>query len=209
MRIRLLTGLFAAAVIGACSDQPRTPTQPETFSAPITVSPVKPEDTPENHRTHLKGDEEVLAVAPGAPHPSDSQAQGQAIFQVNEGGASVDYKLIASNIENITQAHIHCAPAGVNGPIVMWLFPNPSSTTALPGGGGRHDGVLAEGTFDNSNVRPTTAPACPGGIATLADLLDRIRTGNAYVNVHTNDDVAPPNTGPGDFPGGEVRGQIR
>ncbi len=201
------TVLFAAVVIGACSDQPRTPTQPETLSAPLTVN--APDGTRENHRTHLKGDEEVLAVAPGAPHPSDSQAQGQAIFQINEDGTTVDYKLIASNIENITQAHIHCGPAGVNGPIVMWLFPNPSSTTALPGGGGRHDGVLAEGAFDNSHVRPTTNAACPGGIATLADLLDRIRAGNAYVNVHTSDGVAPTNTGPGDFPGGEVRGQIR
>jgi hypothetical protein len=27
--------------------------------------------------------------------------------------------------------------------------------------------------------------------------------------VHTNDGVAPPDTGPGDFPGGEIRGQIR
>jgi hypothetical protein len=27
--------------------------------------------------------------------------------------------------------------------------------------------------------------------------------------VHTNDGVPPPNTGPGDFPGGEIRGQIR
>jgi hypothetical protein len=29
------------------------------------------------------------------------------------------------------------------------------------------------------------------------------------VNVHTNDGVDPINTGAGDFPGGEIRGQIR
>jgi hypothetical protein len=34
-----------------------------------------------------------------------------------------------------------------------------------------------------------------------------VESGNAYVNVHTNDGVEPPNTGPGDFPGGEIRGQ--
>lgn len=39
-------------------------------------------------------------------------------------------------------------------------------------------------------------------------LLDRIREGNAYVNVHTNDGVALAKQGPGDFPGGEIRGQI-
>jgi hypothetical protein len=40
----------------------------------------------------------------------------------------------------------------------------------------------------------------------LAILLNEI--GGAYVNVHTNDGVAPTNTGCGDFPGGEIRGQI-
>jgi hypothetical protein len=35
-----------------------------------------------------------------------------------------------------------------------------------------------------------------------------MQSGNTYVNVHTNDGVAPTNTGPGDFPGGEIRGQI-
>jgi hypothetical protein len=39
-------------------------------------------------------------------------------------------------------------------------------------------------------------------------LLTEVRLGNTYVNVHTNDGVAPIDTGPGDFPGGEVRGQI-
>jgi hypothetical protein len=29
------------------------------------------------------------------------------------------------------------------------------------------------------------------------------------VNVHTNDGIDPTNTGAGDFPGGEIRGQIR
>jgi hypothetical protein len=57
--------------------------------------------------------------------------------------------------------------------------------------------VLAENTFDSSHVRPTTNPNCPGGVATLADVLDRIRTGHAYVNVHT-----------AQFPPGEVRGQL-
>jgi hypothetical protein len=45
-------------------------------------------------------------------------------------------------------------------------------------------------------------------VANFADALRQIRSGNAYVNIHTNDGVAPTNTGPGDFPGGEVRGQF-
>ena len=68
---------------------------------------------------------------------------------------------------------------------------------------------LAAATFDGSHVRPTADPRCPIGVKTLADVLDRIREGNAYVNVHTSDgNTTPPNQGPGDFPGGEIRGQV-
>src|SRR5688572_2818338 len=206
MRIRFAALAFAAVAAG-CSQFAQTPTQPDIITAPLFFNAAG--GAPENHRTHLNGDEEVFTpVPPSTATPADSRAQGQAIFQISPDGTSVDYTLIASNIANVTQAHIHCAPAGSNGPIVMWLYPSPSSTSALPGGGGRHDGVLAEGMFTNANVRPTTNPACPGSVATLADVLDRLRSGNAYVNVHTNDGDAQPNEGPGDFPGGEIRGQI-
>jgi hypothetical protein len=37
-------------------------------------------------------------------------------------------------------------------------------------------------------------------------VIDAMRAGLAYVNVHTSDGSAEP--GPGNFPGGEIRGQI-
>jgi hypothetical protein len=101
----------------------------------------------------------------------------------------------------------------VNGPIIVWLYPSPTATAALPGGAGRHDGVLAEGTIVNGtpmHVRsvPNSA-ACPGGVSSFADVLAKIRANNTYVNVHTSDGVNPPNTGAGDFPGGEIRGPLQ
>jgi hypothetical protein len=206
MRIRFAAAALAVAGAG-CSQLGQTPTQPDIITAPLFVNAAS--GAPENHRTHLSGDEEVFTPAtPGAPTPADSRAQGQAIFQISPDAASVDYRLIASNIENVTQAHIHCAPAGANGPIVMWLYPSPSETVARPPGGGRHDGVLAAGTFTAAHVIVRSPGDCPGGVADFEALLNRIREGNAYVNVHTNDGVAPPNQGPGDFPGGEIRGQV-
>ena len=204
----------SAFAIAACSGSPKSPVQPETVTLPL-VAQASPE-VPENHRTHLAGDNEVFT---GSPSPADSHAQGQAIIQIAPDGNSFDYKLIASNIVNAVQAHIHCGPAGQNGPIVVWLYPSVTSTTALVGPQPRHDGVLAEGTVtagEMNHVRPLMAgmnPACPEGIRQgadgFADVLAKIRAGNAYVNVHTNDGVAPNNTGPGDFPGGEVRGQFK
>ena len=107
------------------------------------------------------------------------------------------YKLLVTNIENVVAAHIHLGPAGTNGPIVAFLF-----GPAAPGGG-RTDGILAEGTL--------TAADLLGSFAghPLSDLITSMELGDTYVNVHTNDGVDPPDTGLGDFPGGEIRGQIQ
>ena len=64
-------------------------------------------------------------------------------------------------------------------------------------------GIIATGTIRASDL------VGPLQGMTLADLISAMRAGNTYANVHTDDGVAPPNTGPGDFPGGELRGQIR
>jgi hypothetical protein len=151
-----------------------------------------------NFNTHLSGDQEVMPLG----IVNNSLAQGQANFKLSADGTKLHYKLIAANIDNAFMAHIHMGPAGANGPIVVWLFP--STTPGAPGplGAGRMDGVLAEGTITAANL---TGPLAghPFG-----ELIDAIRAGNAYVNVHTNGGVAPTNTGAGDFPGGEIRGQL-
>lgn len=134
-----------------------------------------------NFRTHLTGAEEVPAV--------ETQAQGQAIFKLSADGTELHYKLIVANIENVLMAHIHLAPAGVNGPVVVWLYPDGPPPQLIEG---RFQGVLAEGVITADDLVGLLA----GG--SIADLIAEIEAGNAYVNVHT---VANE--------GGEVRGQIR
>ena len=151
-----------------------------------------------NSSIHLAGDFEVPA--------RETNAQGQAIFDIADDGASVDYRLIGSNIENAFMAHIHCGSPTDNGGITVWLYPS-TDDVAGPLGSGRHDGVLATGTIRDADVFDVPASTvCPGGIDDLADVIARLQNGGAYVNVHTNDGVAPTNTGAGDFPGGEIRG---
>src|SRR5690242_5629571 len=135
-----------------------------------------------NLGTHLDGADENP--------PRETQAQGQAIFRISDDGESVAYTLIAANIDNAFMAHIHLAPAGVNGPIVEWLFPS-TAPVAGPTGAGRFDGVLASGTFTAANL------VGPLAHHSLADLISAMRSGGAYVNVHTDNGVAPANTGPG------------
>jgi hypothetical protein len=130
-------------------------------------------------------------------------AHGNAKFALNDDG-SMTYHLEVARISNVTQAHIHVVtngqdPQTTTGGIVVWLFPSPTARTSLPGGGGPTNGRLASGTF--------TAADFVGSLAQhpMEDLLAAIAAGRAYVNVHTNDGVPPTDTGPGDFPGGEIR----
>lgn len=141
-----------------------------------------------NYVAHLSGGNEVP--------PNSSLGQGQLILRFSADGSELYYKLIASNIYNVTAAHIHIAPPGVNGGVVLPLF-----LGGVPGNG-RQDGILAQGTVTAANLSGSLAGK------SLGDLIAAIESGNAYVNVHTNDGVAPTNTGPGDLPGGEIRGQI-
>jgi hypothetical protein len=147
-----------------------------------------------NWSTHANGSMEVPARA--------TNAQGQAIFHLSEDGSELGYKLIGSNIDNAFMAHIHIGVPGVNGPIAVWLYP---STAPAPGplGSGRHDGILAEGTITAANL---TGPLAG---QPLSSLVSALNGGTAYVNVHTNDGVGAVNTGAGDFPGGEIRGDVR
>ena len=147
-----------------------------------------------NWSTHANGATEVPV--------RDTKGQGQAIFQLSKDGTELSYKLIASNIENVFMAHIHKGVPGMNGPIVVWLYP---STAVAPGapGGGRTDGVLVEGVITASDLVGELAGQPLSALTALMD------GGGAYVNFHTDDGVAPANTGPGDFPGGEIRGDIR
>ena len=134
-----------------------------------------------NFRTHLSGENEAT--------PVETLAKGQAIFQLNNDGTELSYKLIVDDIENVLMSHIHIAPEGQNGPVVVWLYPSSPPPMLISGIFG---GVLAEGVI--------TASSLVGPLAgmSVSDLINEIYAGHAYVNVHTSQN-----------PGGEIRGQIQ
>jgi hypothetical protein len=133
--------------------------------------------------THLTGDQEVPVV--------ETQAQGEAIFKLSDDGSTLHYTLIASNIVDITQAHIHLrANAGTpTGGIVVWLYPSAPPAQLIPG---RHDGPLAEGSVTAANFVGALAGQ------PMSALVAALESGLAYANVHTS--ANPP---------GEIRGDIR
>ncbi len=117
-----------------------------------------------------------------------TMATGHATFRLSKDGQSISYTLTVKKIDHVTMAHIHLAPAGKDGPPVVWLYPT-KTYTERPG---KVSGLLSRGTF--------TAAQLVGPLKgkPLADLLKDMRDGDAYVNVHTTAN-----------PGGEIRGQIR
>jgi aldose sugar dehydrogenase len=145
---------------------------------------ARPEGGPTSGRTMLA----KLSGANEVP-PVDSRATGQAIFRPGKDGHSLAFRLIVANIKDVTQAHIHLGRPGVNGSVVAWLYPEGPPAQLIPG---RFGGVLAEGTI--------TAAELVGPLAgqPLSALLEAMRAGEAYVNVHTSR-----------HPAGEIRGQIR
>jgi len=127
----------------------------------------------------LTGDQEVPPVA--------TDTTGKAFFRLNKAEDEIEIQLHVNDGVRITQSHIHCAPAGVNGPIVIFL-------AGLHAAGLDIDGKWVS----NATIKDTSivnrATACG---ATLSDIVAAMRSGNTYANVHS---VA--------HPGGEVRGQI-
>ncbi len=133
-----------------------------------------------NFRAHLSGGQEVP--------PRETLATGQAVFQLSKDGEELSYKLIVANLENIVQAHIHVAVEGVNGPVVIWLYPSAPPSLLIPG---TTNGILYEGIITETDFRGILAGR------QMADLVDLMAANNTYVNVHTTL-----------YPGGEIRGQV-
>lgn len=129
-----------------------------------------------NFSTSLKGENEVQDP------PVETRAVGQAIVKISRDETYLEYKLIVANIDDVLASHFHMAPAGSNGGVVAFLFSGPVTNP---------NGVLAEGVITEEDLTGSLAGA------DFQDLIDAIRAGNIYVNVHSTE-----------YPAGEIRGQL-
>ena len=127
-----------------------------------------------------------LALLSGAEEvpPVETDAFGIFNARTNADETELTFNLITVGLEDILFAHIHIAPAGVNGPVTAFLFEADVDPVT-------ENGHLSSGTITSADL------VGPLEGMTIADLLDEIRSGNAYVNVHTSA-----------HPSGEIRGQI-
>jgi hypothetical protein len=104
--------------------------------------------------------------------PVSTPATGTAHFQLSSDGKQLNYDLSATNLKGFMMAHIHQGKAGESGQPVVELS-------------------MGKGTITSSDLKGPLAGK------QISDLVNMIKSGGAYVNVHTQQNQM-----------GEIRGQI-
>jgi hypothetical protein len=113
-----------------------------------------------------------------------TKSSGKAEFKLSKDGKQLTYKLYVKNVVDASAAHIHNAKKGENGPPIVGLFSGEKK--------GKFTGVLSQGIITDADLIGSLQGK------TLAELATLMKSGETYVNVHTDA-----------FPDGEIRGQIK
>ena len=144
----------------------------------VAGTPVATAD--ELFKATLSGDQEVPAV--------DTITTGRVKIRINDTSTAGEFTLTVNDGVRAQQAHIHCGQPGENGPVIVFL-------AGFHNLGWDVDGEwVSNATFTDDNMANRESPCG----ATLTELIQAMRDGRTYANVHT---VA--------HPGGEVRGLIQ
>jgi hypothetical protein len=144
------------------------------LAAPAAWAGDKNHDT---FKARLSGEQEVPPVV--------TDSTGRFKIEFNKDHTEAEMTLSVNDGEGITQAHLHCAPVGVNGPFVVYVA------------GLNAAGYDVDGKWISNAIATDASIVNPACGATLADLATSIQDGRVYVNVHS---LA--------YPSGVIRGQL-
>jgi len=151
----------------------------------------------ENFNATLTGSQQVP--------PVKTKGFGTASFELLKDNKTLHYQISIVDVQNITKMHIHQGKSGENGDVIVNIY-EPTETIVLNQNGTKLsefdsssvtiDGntqstFMVSGTINNSDFKG------PLSGKNISDLINLMKNGDTYVNVHTNS-----------HPDGEIRGQI-
>lgn len=123
--------------------------------------------------------------------PKLTNGTGSLGLHLSSDGTQISYTLSYSGMPTDAHfAHLHFAQRGVNGAVFVFLCGGGGKPACPPTGG------TVSGTITAADILAVPDQAITAG--DFAGALRILRSGDAYANVHTTQ-----------FPGGEIRGQVR
>lgn len=135
----------------------------------------------------LSGAQEVTNPAGGVA----TDTTGTITVEFDRALTRAQFRITVRNGTGITQAHFHCGPAGVNGPVVAFLFGPVDSPVDVS------DGSIEIALYNSDIISPETMEVCDVPLNNIASLAFAMRAGKIYANVHSTV-----------FPAGVIRGQL-
>jgi len=147
-------------------------------------------------RAKLTGLEETPATI-------NTAASGEFKATISDDGTSIKYEETWRDLSStVTQSHIHYGRPGLSGQIVLFLCTNGTPPAGVPKPQGCPTTSPATITGVLTELDVIASPVMGGqGIdsaaAGFAEMVKAIRTGSAYVNVHS-----------ADHPSGEIRARL-
>jgi hypothetical protein len=139
---------------------------------------------------------ELLSGYEETPSAVSTTGNGTFTARISNDESRIDWELSYSDLEGaVQQAHIHFGQSGVTGPISVFLCTNlgngPAGTQPCPAPPATISGTIVAADVTNlANEKGISA-------GELDELIQAIRAGATYVNVHSTR-----------WPTGEIRSQI-
>ena len=175
---------------------------PRPTPRPTPHPTPKPTPKPQNQKKGKDVDQnlrefkfETMASGSQEPEPVETDTTASLTLSFREDLATVAFDVDVFHGVGITQIHLHCGLAGINGPLVVVL----AGENIPVGGPGGIDvnGFLAAGTLTEADFPGEVMCGSGFVVSNIASLLAALLDGELYLNVHSESS-----------PSGLVRGQF-
>jgi hypothetical protein len=134
------------------------------------------------------------------PLTLNSPGSGSFVAKISKDESAISYTLTYTGLPTtVIQAHIHFGRPGLNGGVVLFLCNtsgSPPATVPTPPLCPATSGTVS-GTLTAADVIAVAGQGIEAGAAGFAEMVNALRNGSAYANVHTTQ-----------RPGGEIRGPL-